>query len=295
MLEIPKFNFNNNEWITEKKLFGKSLANLIVEHIKEDLKKYDKQPGLAALIIGEYAPSQIYVSNKEKKAKEAGFYFELANIKNHTSQEEVLQIIENFNTNPKIHGILAQLPFPNHLNQNAILQAISLNKDADGFHFENLGKLMAKEVGTIPCTPFGIAVMLKQLDINLTGKHAVVLGRSTIVGKPMAQILLDEFNCTVTICHSKTQNLDKIISTADILVSAMGQRNIINYESIKEGSIVIDVGIHRDENGLVCGDLDLNKIEDKILFGTPVPGGVGPMTIAMLLYNTYKNFIRSLK
>ncbi|MDH5718759.1 MAG: bifunctional 5,10-methylenetetrahydrofolate dehydrogenase/5,10-methenyltetrahydrofolate cyclohydrolase [Spirochaetia bacterium] len=288
MIEIPRFNISSEEWIEDKLLYGKKLAVLIREKLKIWTNEKNIKPGLAALLVGEDEASKIYVSSKEKAASEIGFHSIVKKLPASASQEEVAAVIHEWNLDSSIDGILVQLPLPKQINSQNILQAISPEKDADGFHFVNMGRLMAKEKGTIACTPLGIMVMIKELGIETEGKHAVVLGRSNIVGKPMAQLLLDSGQCTVTICHSKSKNLQEMVSKADILISAMGVRDIVDHSKIKEGSVVVDVGMHRIE-GKVKGDLDYKEIINKVSFITPVPGGVGPMTIAMLLYNTYQN------
>lgn len=287
---IPSFNIDQSKWIDGKFLRGKLLAEEIRKKIKTMAQEKGITPGLGALLVGNDPASQIYVSSKEKNALEMGFYSVVEKLPESASEEEVLHVVNQWNHDSRIHGILVQLPLPSHIHERKVLQAIDPSKDADGFHFESMGRLMAKENGTISCTPLGIMVMLKEAGIELTGKNAVVLGRSNIVGKPMAQLLLDGGNCTVTICHSKTKNINDIIASADILVSAMGVRGIIDESRVKPESVVIDVGMHRVD-GKVKGDLDYEKTIDKVSYVTPVPGGVGPMTIAMLLYNTYQNAV----
>ena len=236
---------------------------------------------------GEDAASQIYVASKEKAAQELGFTSVIVRLPAAAKQEEIVAKVHEFNQAANIHGILVQLPLPKHLNEKEILQAIIPAKDADGFHYVNQGKLLAGEETVLPCTPAGITLMLMQLGLDLTGKHAVVVGRSNIVGKPMAQLLLSMLNMTVTTCHSKTQNLAALVRDADVLVSATGVRGVVDTKDIKPGAIVVDVGMHRID-GKLTGDLDLTPVAEKALYYTPVPGGVGPMTIACLLYNTVK-------
>ena len=291
MIDIPKFNFNRDEWVDGHSLNGRKLSQLICDYIRDQLVGFDKKPGLAALIVGNDSASEIYVKNKEKRARAMGFYSEIKKLPEHISQEKVIQIIEKWNTDNLIHGILVQLPLPNSMKSQEVLSKISVQKDADGFHFENMGRLFANEKGNIPCTPLGIMVMLNELKEPLEGKHAIILGRSNIVGKPIAQILLNYANCTTTVCHSKTKNIAKYIHDADILISAMGQRGVVQAEKIKQGCIVIDVGIHRTNQG-ICGDINHELLTKNNHLITPVPGGVGPMTIAMLMYNTYQNFIQ---
>ena len=226
-----------------------------------------------------------------------GFHSEVKRLSEETSQSEIVACIQEWNQDQNIHGILIQLPLPESVNTEEVLAAVAVEKDADGFHFENTGRLFSKARGTIPCTPLGIMVMLNELNIPLAGLNAVVLGRSNIVGKPMAQLLLDFAQCTVTICHSKTKDIDFHIREADILISAIGKRGVVKKESIKKDAVIIDVGIHKIESqndNHICGDIyDQNSYQeliDRVNFITPVPRGVGPMTIAMLLYNTYQNF-----
>ena len=290
---LPQTQFPVKDWVTEKKLGGKALAEAVRQFVKRETGNLSVKPGLAVIIVGDDEASKIYVAGKEKAALEAGFHSVLERLPANTQQEALVAKIHALNNDPKIHGILVQLPLPNHLNESEILQAIRPDKDADGFHYVNEGKLLAGAETVLPCTPAGITLMLRELvrevpGLNLAGAHAVVIGRSNIVGKPMAQLLLSCFNLTVTMCHSKTRNLGDFIANADVLVSATGVRGIVDCTRIKEGSIVIDVGMHRID-GKVTGDLDLARVAERARFYTPVPGGVGPMTIAMLLYNTLRN------
>ena len=289
---LAEFKIAPQNWIYGKELLGKELSKFIRAQIAAEVAAGKNKPGLAAVLVGNDPASEIYVSHKEKAAQEVGFLSRVIRLPTETSQTELLQLIDELNDDPAIHGILVQLPLPKHLEENVILQQIAPTKDADGFHYENIGRLSANNPqATVACTPLGIMLMLKLLPVDLTGMHAVVLGRSNIVGKPMAQLLLNEGQCTVTICHSKTKNLAEHIARADILVAAMGRRGVVDPSWLKAGAIVIDVGIHRTEKGL-CGDLDFAAIKEKASYITPVPGGVGPMTIAMLLYNTLQNFKR---
>ncbi len=291
MLQIPGFNFNKEKWVEGKRLSGKKLSALILDRLKQKVSSLQQKPGLAALLVGNDPSSEIYVAHKSRKAKEIGFHSEIVRSPKDSTPEEIISRIHEWNSNKKIHGILIQLPLPSHINEDIVLQSILINKDADGFHYENMGRLLAKQEGTIACTPLGIAVMLNELNIEMAGKNALVLGRSNIVGKPLAQLLLDQFNCTVTVCHSKTKNIEGHISKADILISAMGKRGVVKPEYIKKNSIVIDVGIHRID-GRIYGDIDHEEIIEKVRYITPVPGGVGPMTVCMLLNNTYQNYLR---
>ncbi len=246
---------------------------------------YGVTPGLAVIIVGDDKASRIYVNNKKKACEEVGFYSEEIALPAKTSQKELLDIIDNLNKRVDIDGILVQLPLPKHLNEKTILGAISPKKDVDAFSPFNVGRVMIGEYRFLPCTPAGVMELIKSTGIEISGKNCVVIGRSNIVGKPMAMMLLHE-NGTVTICHSKTQNLAEITSKADILVSAVGKAKFVTADMVKEGAVVIDVGMNHDEDGKLCGDVDFAAVEPKAGFITPVPGGVGPMTIAMLMKNT---------
>lgn len=294
---LPHAKFDPATWVEGKKLMGKKLAELLRQYIKEETAKKQLKPGLAVILVGDDAASQIYVAGKEKAALDLGFDSRIVRLPANVTQEGLISEIHKFNLDVSIHGILVQLPLPAHLNEEQVLQAIIAEKDADGFHFVNQGKLAAGIAATLPCTPAGIALMLRELAnapgaaANFVGRHAVVVGRSNIVGKPMAQLLLTGLNMTVTICHSKTQNLQNFVAAADVLVSATGVRGVIDEKQIKPGAIVIDVGMHRID-GKVTGDLVMSEVENRASYYTPVPGGVGPMTIAMLLFNTYQNAVR---
>lgn len=290
---LPSSNFALSGWVDGKKLMGKKLAELVRADVAREAAKLAVKPGLAVILAGDDAASQIYVAGKEKAALEAGFTSRIVRLPATVTQEELVAQIHAFNNDTTIHGILVQLPLPKHLNEEQILQAIVAEKDADGFHYLNQGRLLAGLPTTLPCTPAGVALMLRELsrersDYKLEGKHAVVVGRSNIVGKPMAQLLLSGLNMTVSMCHSRTRNLGDFIRSADLIVSATGVRGVLDLASMKPGAIVVDVGMHRID-GKVTGDLDLKIAEEKAAFYTPVPGGVGPMTIAMLLYNTLRN------
>lgn len=296
---LPQVSFPLTDWVNGKKLGGKALAEAVRLHVKTAAASLPTKPGLAVIIVGDDEASKIYVAGKEKAALEAGFHSVLERMPASTQQEMLIAKIHELNNNPQIHGILVQLPLPKHLNEAEVLQAIRPEKDADGFHFINQGRLLAGLETVLPCTPAGITLMLRELArenkaINLTGAHAVVVGRSNIVGKPMAQLLMSGFHMTVTTCHSRTRDLAGFVASADVLVSATGVRGVVDCQKIKEGSIVIDVGMHRVD-GKVTGDLDLSLVADRAAYYTPVPGGVGPMTIAMLLYNTYNNAARLLE
>lgn len=277
-----------------KLIDGKQLAQKRREEIKrtvEQLKAKGIVPGLAVVLVGEDAASQIYVCNKEKACEEVGFYSEVYRLPESTSQEELLQLIERLNYDEKIHGLLVQLPVPAHIDEKAVIHAIDARKDVDGFLPENLGSLLIGEPAFEPCTPKGCIDLIKQTGIEITGKKAVVVGRSNIVGKPVAMMLLRE-NATVTICHSKTKNLKEELLTADIVVAAVGKSNFITGDMIKDGAVVIDVGMNRLESGKLTGDVDQASLEGRDCWLTPVPGGVGPMTITMLMQNTLESATR---
>ena len=264
---------------------GKALAESIRKDIKTKIENSEKVPGLAVVIVGEDPASKIYVRNKIKACNEIGvrsYSYELGST---ATQEEVEALLDRLAVDKEVDGILLQLPLPSHLNAEEAIKHIPVSKDVDGFSAENLGKLMQHKETVVACTPFGVMKMLESEGVSLKGKHAVVLGRSETVGKPMAMLLLNA-DATVTVCHSKTGNLKEICKSADVLISAIGKPNFVTEEMVKEGAIVIDVGINRDENGKLCGDVDFEKVKEKASLISPVPGGVGPMTITMLLYNT---------
>lgn len=269
---------------------GKAIAGKKREELKqavEELKAKGITPGLAVILVGGDPASQTYVRNKQRACKEVGIYSLLLKYEENITEEFLLARIKELNENKEIHGILVQLPLPNQINPKVVIEAIHPDKDVDGFHPLNVGKLLTGEDTFVPCTPLGIIEMLKEIHIDLTGKHAVVIGRSNIVGKPMGQLLLGE-NATVTYCHSKTVDLPSITRQADVLVSAIGQANRITADYVKEGAVVIDVGMNRNEEGKLCGDVLYDEVKNKASYITPVPGGVGPMTITMLLANTVK-------
>lgn len=269
---------------------GKAIAGKKREELKqavEELKAKGITPGLAVILVGDDPASQTYVRNKQRACKEVGIYSLLLKYEENITEEFLLARIKELNENKEIHGILVQLPLPNQINPKVVIEAIHPDKDVDGFHPLNVGKLLTGEDTFVPCTPLGIIEMLKEIHIDLTGKHAVVIGRSNIVGKPMGQLLLGE-NATVTYCHSKTVDLPSITRQADVLVSAIGQANRITADYVKEDAVVIDVGMNRNEEGKLCGDVLYDEVKNKASYITPVPGGVGPMTITMLLANTVK-------
>ena len=264
---------------------GKQIAKKIRISIAEQVAKLDRKPGLAVVLVGDDPASAVYVRNKDNACKEVGFYSEKINKPADITQAELLSEVDRLNKDYKIDGILVQLPLPNHLDANQVIEAINPNKDVDGFHSENVGKLMQNKAYLRPCTPKGIMTMLATTGIDLVGKNCVVVGASNIVGRPMAMELLNA-RATVTICNSKTQDLSSKLKQADVIVAAVGKPKMIQGDWIKEGAIVIDVGINRLENGSLSGDVDFDSVQEKAAWITPVPGGVGPMTIATLLENT---------
>lgn len=249
------------------------------------LKEKGVTPGLAVIIVGDDSASQVYVRNKEKACAETGMYSEKYALPAETTQEELLNLVKELNGKKEISGILCQLPLPSHLNSDIVINAIDPIKDVDAFHPVNVGKIMIGDYAFLPCTPAGVMELIKSAGVDPEGKNCVVVGRSNIVGKPMAMLLLHK-NATVTICHSKTVNLAEITKQADILVAAVGRAKFITGDMIKPGAVIIDVGMNRDENGKLCGDVDFESAEKTAGAITPVPGGVGPMTIAMLMENT---------
>ena len=273
-----------------KLLMGKEVSARIKAELKtevENLKKEGINPGLAVIIVGEDPASQVYVRNKERACEECGIYSEKYALTAETTQEELLKLIDELNNKSSISGILVQLPVPKHIDEKTIINAIAPNKDVDAFHPVNLGKIMVGNYDFVPCTPAGVMELIKESGIDVSGKECVIVGRSNIVGKPQAMLLLHQ-NGTVTICHSKTKNLAEKTKNADILVAAVGIPNFIKGDMIKEGAVVIDVGINRLENKKLCGDVEFESAEKVAGAITPVPGGVGPMTIAMLMKNTVK-------
>jgi len=271
---------------------GKKEAELLRHEVKKEIDslklKNNKVPGLTVILIGDFAPSQIYVKNKEKKAKEVGINSEVVRYPKEVSEQEILKKIKELNDNNAVSGILVQLPLPSQINKEKIINAINPLKDVDGFHPVNVGNLSSGYHATVPCTPLGCLFLIKKTESNLSGKHAVIIGRSNLNGKPMAQLLLKE-NCTVTIVHSKTKDLKIECLKADILVAAVGVPNLVKGDWVKKDAIVIDVGINKVGDKIV-GDVDFDNVKDKVRAITPVPGGVGPMTIACLLKNTLECF-----
>jgi methylenetetrahydrofolate dehydrogenase (NADP+)/methenyltetrahydrofolate cyclohydrolase len=273
-------------------LDGKKEAALLREEIKKEItalkEKYNKAPGLTVILIGDFAPSQIYVRNKEKNSKEVGINSEVVKYSKDISEKEVLEKINELNSDNNVSGILVQLPLPAQINKEKIINAINPKKDVDGFNPINVGNLASGYKSVIPCTPLGCLYLIKKVEKNLSGKHAVIIGRSNLNGKPMAQLLLKE-NCTVTIIHSKTKDLKTECQKADILVVAVGVAKLVKNDWVKKDSIIIDVGINKVGEKIV-GDVDFEQVKDKVKAITPVPGGVGPMTIACLLKNTLECF-----
>jgi methylenetetrahydrofolate dehydrogenase (NADP+)/methenyltetrahydrofolate cyclohydrolase len=249
------------------------------------LKASGVTPGLAVIVVGDNPASAVYVRNKVKACADCGLHSVLENLPASISEADLLARISALNVEPAIHGILVQLPLPDHIDSHKVIEAISPAKDVDGFHVASAGALMVGQPGFWPCTPFGCMKMLESIGYDLRGKHAVVIGRSNIVGKPMALMLLQK-NATVTICHSATANLSALTLQADVIVAAVGKRNVLTAEMVKPGAVVIDVGMNRNDEGKLCGDVDFEGVRQVAGFITPVPGGVGPMTITMLLANT---------
>ncbi|EIL7051902.1 bifunctional methylenetetrahydrofolate dehydrogenase/methenyltetrahydrofolate cyclohydrolase FolD [Listeria monocytogenes] len=269
---------------------GKKLAKEIQEKVTREvaeLGKAGKKPGLAVVLVGDNQASRTYVRNKQKRTEEAGMKSVLIELPENVTEEKLLSVVEELNEDKTIHGILVQLPLPEHISEEKVIDTISYDKDVDGFHPVNVGNLFIGKDSFVPCTPAGIIELIKSTGTQIEGKRAVVIGRSNIVGKPVAQLLLNE-NATVTIAHSRTKDLPQVAKEADILVVATGLAKFVKKDYIKPGAIVIDVGMDRDENNKLCGDVDFDDVVEEAGFITPVPGGVGPMTITMLLANTLK-------
>lgn len=268
---------------------GKAVAQAVRARIREEVAQFTaktgKCPGLAVVIVGEDPASQVYVRNKKRACEEVGMYSEEYALPVETTEAELLALVDKLNHDAKINGILVQLPLPAHLDAEKVILAIDPRKDVDAFHPQNVGKIMIGNYSFLPCTPAGVMELLKHYGVDLCGKHCVIIGRSNIVGKPQAMLMLKE-NATVTICHSKTKNLSEVAKQADILVAAVGRPRFVTEDMVKEGAVVVDVGINRTADGKLCGDVDFAAVAAKASFITPVPGGVGPMTITMLLENT---------
>ena len=273
--------------IIDGKKVSAEVKSKVKKQTEELIARHGITPGLAVVIVGDDPASRVYVNNKKKACEAVGFKSEEYALPAETSQEELLELVNTLNGKKDINGILVQLPLPKHLDDKSVIAAISSEKDVDAFHAVNVGKIMLGEYDFLPCTPAGVMEMLHHYEIPVEGKECVVIGRSNIVGKPMAMLLLHE-NGTVTICHSRTKNLREVCARADILVAAVGIPKFVKADMVKDGAVVIDVGMDRDENGKLCGDVDFENVKDKCSYITPVPGGVGPMTIATLMKNTLK-------
>jgi methylenetetrahydrofolate dehydrogenase (NADP+) / methenyltetrahydrofolate cyclohydrolase len=281
--------------VLEKIIDGKLIAETITSEIKQELNRRSVKPGLALILVGNNPASEIYVKMKSRKCTELGYHSVINKQPESISEDELLELISNYNSDPEIHGILIQLPLPKHINELKVLEAVNFKKDVDGLHPFNSGRLMIGEKCYLPCTPAGIQELLKRYDVNTSGRNLVVLGRSNIVGKPIANMLLQKnknANATVTICHSATANITEHTKRADIIIAAIGQPEYLKQNMIKEGAVIIDVGINRIESPdskkgyVIVGDVDFKGCYPKASLITPVPGGVGPMTIAMLMKNT---------
>lgn len=266
-------------------LDGKALAEKVKQEVRTEAEGLSRKPGLAVIIVGNNPASRVYVNSKRKDCEECGFLSEEYALPEDTTQETLIALIEKLNTRQDIDGILCQLPLPKGIDEEAVLMAISPEKDVDGFHPMNMGALLVGKEGFLPCTPYGIVEILQEYAIDPKGKQCVVIGRSNIVGKPMALLLLQKHG-TVTVCHSRTKNLAEVCRTADILVSAVGKVNMVTADMVKPGAVVIDVAMNRNEAGKLCGDVDYAAVQEVASAITPVPGGVGPMTRAMLMKNT---------
>ena len=266
---------------------GKAFGAKLRAQLKEKIENSNKTPGLAVVIVGANPASQIYVRNKIKACEEVGINSYSYELPETATQSQLENLLEELAVNSQIDGILLQLPLPKGFDAESAMAKIPVEKDVDGFSAENLGRLVLNKPSLVACTPLGVMKLLENEGVDIAGKNAVVLGRSDTVGKPMALLLLNA-NATVTVCHSKTKNLKEICKNADILISAIGKAKFVTADMVKDGAIVVDIGINRDENGKLCGDVDFENVKDKTSLITPVPGGVGPMTIAMLMYNTCK-------
>ncbi|GAM16327.1 bifunctional methylenetetrahydrofolate dehydrogenase/methenyltetrahydrofolate cyclohydrolase FolD [Mesobacillus selenatarsenatis] len=270
---------------------GKEIAKkkkLEIADQVQELKNQGVTPGLAVILVGDNQASRTYVNSKQKTARELGMHNVLIEYPVSITEQELLAKIDELNRDEDIHGILVQLPLPDHINEKNLIEAISPEKDVDGFHPINIGRMMTGQDAFLPCTPYGVMVMMKEIEINLAGKHVVVVGRSNIVGKPAGQLFLNE-NATVTYCHSRTKDLQEHTKQADVVIAAVGKAGLITADHIKPGAVVIDVGMNRDDQGKLCGDVAYDEVKEKAGYITPVPGGVGPMTIAMLMFNTMKS------
>lgn len=272
----------------EKIIDGKKLAQSVLDNIASEVQGLEaRKPTLAVILVGDHEASKIYIANKKLACSRVGIISKEYLLKNTTTEEELLALIQELNHDVNVDGILVQLPLPHHLSSKIVTDSILPNKDVDGFHPYNMGSLVLNKSQIHPCTPYGIMYLLNSLKIDYHGKNVVIVGRSNIVGRPMALEMLNA-GATVTVCNSKTKHLDQVTSTADILIVAIGKPKFITEEYIKDGAIVVDVGITREDSGKLCGDVDFNNVFDKVSAITPVPGGVGPLTIAMLIANTLK-------
>ncbi len=275
----------NSAVIIDGKAVSQQTREKIAVETKDLKEKTGITPGLAVVIVGDDPASRVYVNNKKKACAEVGFYSEEHALPAETTQEELVKLVKELNSREEIDGILVQLPLPKHIDEKAVIEAISPKKDVDAFHEQNVGKIMIGNYSFLPCTPAGIVELIDSIGVDVTGKECVVIGRSNIVGKPMAMLMLHK-NATVTICHSRTKNLPEVCRRADILIAAVGIAKFVKADMVKPGAIVIDVGMDRDENGKLCGDVDFENVKEVAGYLTPVPGGVGPMTISMLMKNT---------
>ncbi|CAH0246403.1 bifunctional methylenetetrahydrofolate dehydrogenase/methenyltetrahydrofolate cyclohydrolase FolD [Peribacillus simplex] len=276
---------------------GKEIAESVRQEISKEVQQLRKKnivPGLAVILVGDNQASQTYVRHKQKACEDLGMHSVLIKKPAELSQEELIQSIAELNQDDSIHGILVQLPLPGHIQEKAIIEAISPEKDVDGFHPINIGRMMTGQDAFLPCTPYGVMVMLEYIDYDLEGKHVVIVGRSNIVGKPAGQLFLNA-NATVTYCHSRTKDLAYYTKQADVVVAAVGKRDTITSDHIKEGAVVIDVGMNRNDEGKLCGDVAFDEVKNKASYITPVPKGVGPMTITMLMKNTVKSAQKALE
>ncbi|MBM7569707.1 bifunctional methylenetetrahydrofolate dehydrogenase/methenyltetrahydrofolate cyclohydrolase FolD [Aquibacillus albus] len=277
--------------MTAEVIYGNVLAESMRNEMKEEVDKLKENgivPGLTVILIGSDPASQSYVKGKQKASDKVGIHSDLIELPSDTTEQALLDLIHQLNNDEKVHGILVQLPLPKHIREQVVIETIDPSKDVDGFHPINIGRMIAGKDTFFPCTPYGIIQMLKSKNIEIEGKNAVVVGRSNIVGKPVGQLLLNE-NATVTYCHSRTKNMQAYTKSADILIVAVGRAHFLSGDDIKEGSVVIDVGVNRLETGKLTGDVDFESAKEKAAYITPVPKGVGPMTITMLLHNTIKS------
>lgn len=273
----------------EGKVVSASVREALKSEVENLSREYGRTPGLAVILVGEDPASQVYVRNKARACEELGIYSEVYRLPKETEEDELLSLIDKLNADDKIHGILCQLPLPRHISEEKVIQRISPRKDVDAFHPENVGHIMEGKYSFLPCTPAGVMELLSFYGISVEGKECCVIGRSNIVGKPMSMLLLNASG-TVTVCHSRTKNLPEVVRRADIVVVAVGRAKFLTADMVKDGAVVIDVGINRGEDGKLYGDADYEALCDKVSFITPVPGGVGPMTITMLMKNTLTAF-----